>query len=73
MFDEENLNKWFDSEDRCLDTCREDEVYYVGSLDIEDFLDYLREYETDMVCLECKLDSGGIWFNKENLNNASYL
>lgn len=73
MFDEENLNKWFDDKERCSETSRNGEFYYVGSSDIEDFLDYLTEYETDLACLECKLDCGGIWFSKEDLNDASYL
>ena len=75
MFEDsiKELNKWFEDEERCFDTSHVDDEYNVDSYDIEDFCDYLRENETDLVGIQCVVGASGIWFKEEDLRNASYL
>ena len=75
MTDEDSLtklNKWFDDEERCLDTSRVDGVYSVSQLDLEDFCDYLTENEVDLIGIPCMICAEGLWFNEEDFKNASY-
>lgn len=78
MYEEsiEELNKWFDSEDNnhSFYTSRNsDGEYTVEQSDIDEFCDYLRENETDLIYIPCKVGTDGIWFNREDLENAKYL
>ena len=67
------LNKWFDDKERCFDTSHVDDEYCVGSYDVEDFCDYLRENEPDLVGIQVMVGSSGMWFKEEDLKDASYL
>lgn len=76
MIDDEsitNLNKWIDDKERCSDTCRVDGQYSISQLDLDDFCDYLTEYEPCLVGIPCKICAEGIWFYEDDLKNASYL
>lgn len=75
MYEEniEELNKWFDDEERSFATGRnENGEYSVSSLDMDDFCDYLRENETDLIGISCMVGNDGIWFNREDLESARY-
>ena len=76
MYEEniEELNKWFNDEERSFNTgYNEDGEYSVGQYDVNDFCDYLRENEVDLIGIECMVGTNGIWFSKENLETARYL
>lgn len=76
MYEEsiEELNKWFDDEERSFDTgYNEDGEYSVGTLDLDDFCDYLRENEIDLIGISCMVGTDGIWFKREDLEKARYL
>jgi hypothetical protein len=76
MYEEDiqELNKWFNDEDRSYDTgyneCGE---YTVSQYDVDDFCDYLRENEPDLVGIRCMVGGGGMWFQHEDLEKARYL
>lgn len=75
MYEEDikNLNEWFDHEDRHYNTgYNEDGEYSVGEMDVEDFCDYLREHEPDLIGIPCMVGADGIWFNIEDFENARY-
>ena len=74
MYEEdiEELNKWFEDEERCFETSHVDDEYNVDQCDIDDFCDYLRENHPDLICIDCRVGTGGIWFKKENLEQAVY-
>lgn len=68
------LNKWFDDEERSFDTgYNEDGEYSVSELDMDDFCNYLREHETDLIGIPCMVGTSGIWFMREDLEKARYL
>lgn len=68
------LNKWFDDEERSFDTgYNEDGEYSVCQRDVDDFCDYLRENEPDLVGIQCMVGTGGIWFWRKDLESARYL
>lgn len=70
----EVLNKWFDDKERSFETAyNENGEYTVGVLDVDDFCDYLREHEPDLIGIPCMAGSGGIWFKREDLERARYL
>ena len=75
MYEEsiEELKKWLNDKERSFETGQVNEDYYVDSSDIEDFCDYLRENETDLVGIQVMIDASGLWFKEEDLKNASYL
>lgn len=67
------LNRWFDDKERSFDTgYNENGEYTVGQLDVDDFCNYLREYETDLIGIQCMVGNNGIWFKAEDLENARY-
>lgn len=69
----ERLNKWFDDKERSYDTSRTDEQYNIESYDLEDFCDYLRENEIDLIGIPCMVCPDGIWFKREDLEKARYI
>lgn len=72
--DIKELNKWFDDEDRSYDTgYNEKGEYTVSQYDIDDFCNYLRENEIDLIGIQCMVGTGGIWFAREDLEKARYL
>ena len=75
MYEEEieELQKWINDDDRCFDTGFNGEEYVVSELDVEDFCDFLREQNPDLIGIPCMVGTAGIWFKRENLDNASYL
>ena len=75
MYDEEikELQAWLDDDDRSFDTGFNGEEYVVSELDVEDFCDFLREQNPDLIGFPCMVGTGGIWFKREDLDNASYL
>ena len=75
MYEEsiEALNEWFDDKDRSYDTgYNAYGEYSVSNLDMDDFCDYLREHETDLIGIPCMVGTGGIWFKREDLEKARY-
>ena len=67
------LNKWFDDKERCYDTgYNEVGEYSVSQLDVDDFCDYLREHEPDLIGIPCMVGTSGIWFTREQLEKARY-
>ena len=75
MYEEdiEALHEWIEDDDRCFDTSYNEEEYYICEHDIEDFCDFLRERNPDLIGIPCMVDTGGIWFKREDLDNARYL
>ena len=73
LIDIEKLNKWFEDKERSYDTGYCEGEYCVGQLDVDDFCDYLRENEPDLIGFTCVIGAGGIWFKREDLEKASYL
>lgn len=70
----EELNKWFDDEDRSYDTDYNKEgEYTVSQYDVDDLSDYLRENEPDLIGIPCMIGGDGIWFKREDLEKARYL
>ena len=75
MYEEyiEELNAWINDNDRCFDTSFNGEEYCICEHDIEDFCDFLREQDPDLICIQCIVGTGGIWFKREDLDNVRYL
>ena len=75
MYDDEikKLNEWFNDEDRSYDTSFNGEEYVVGEFDVEDFCDFLREQNPDLIGIPCMVGTGGIWFRPSDLDEASYI
>lgn len=76
MYEEniKELNKWFNDEDRSYDTgYNEEGEYTVSQYDIDDFCNYLRENEIDLIGIQCMVGTSGIWFAREDLEKARYL
>ena len=69
----EELNKWFEDEERCFDTSFDGETYTVDELDAGDFCHFVRENNHDMIGFPCMVGTSGIWFTKDDLNKARYL
>jgi len=69
----EALQEWINDDDRCFDTSYNGEEYCICEHDIEDFCDFLREQDPDLIGFPCMVDTGGIWFKREDLDNARYL
>lgn len=69
----EELNEWFENEERSFDTSRTKGQYNVSQLDLDDFCDYLTENEPDLIGIPCMVCANGIWFEEEDLEKASYL
>lgn len=76
MYEEniQELNKWFDDEDRCFNTGYNDiGEYSVSEYDVDDLTNFLREKEPDLIGIPCMIGGGGIWFKREDLEKARYL
>ncbi len=75
MYDDEikRLNEWFNDEDRSYDTSFNGEEYAVSEIDVEDFCDFLREQNPDLIGIPCMVGTGGIWFRSSDLDKARYL
>lgn len=66
------LNKWFDSKERCFNTYHMDEEYCVDQCDVDDFCDFLRVLDPGLISIPCSVGTDGIWFRSEDLKNASF-
>jgi len=64
------LNEWIDDADRSPDTMCIDGQYSISSTDIDDFCDFLTENEPDLIGISCNVCGEGIYFIREDLNNA---
>ena len=65
------INEWFDDEERSYDTGYDEEgEYSVGTYDMDDFSDFLRENFPDLIGISCMVGSMGIWFKRSDLENA---
>ena len=75
MYDDEikEVNKWFEDEERAYDTDFDGEYYRVSELEVEDFCDFLRELNPDIIGIPCMVGKYGIWFTKNDLNKAKHL
>lgn len=68
------LNEWFVDAERSFCTgYNEYGEYTVSTYDIEDFCNYLRENEPDLIGIKCMVGHDGIWFKREDLEEADYL
>ena len=74
MYEEEikELDKWFNDEERSYDTSFNGKEYVVSGLDVEDFCDFLREQNPDLIGIPCMVGTGGIWFWPSDLDKARY-
>ena len=70
--DIEKLQKWINDDNRCYDTGFNGEEYVVDELDVEEFCDFLREQNPDLIGIQCMVGTSGIWFKREDLDNAKY-
>ena len=75
MYEEyiEELNKWFEDEERFYNTYHTDEEYCVDQSDVDDFCDFLRKLDPDLISIPCRVGTDGIWFKSEDLKNASFV
>lgn len=75
MYEEEieELYGWFNDENRSCSTEHCEDEFIVDQTDIDDFCDFLREQDPDLIGFPCMVGTGGIWFKREDLDNASYL
>lgn len=71
--DIEELNKWFADKERAYSTGFNGQEYGVSEVDVEDFCDFLRELNPDLIGIPCMVGTSGIWFTKDELQKASYL
>lgn len=69
----EELNKWFADKERAYETGFNGEEYIVSEVDVEDFCDFLRELNPDLIGIPCRVGTSGIWFTKDELQKARYL
>lgn len=75
MYEEEieALNVWVEDADRSFDTSFNGEEYVIGKSDVEDFCDFLREQDSDLIGFPVMVGIAGIWFKREDLEKARYL
>lgn len=75
MYEEEikELDKWFNDKERSYDTGFDGEYYVVGERDVEDFCDFLRDLNPDLIGFPCTVGTSGIWFERADLDKARYL
>lgn len=75
MYEEdiEELHGWIEDDDRSYDTGFDGEVYCISSYDVDDFCDFLREQNPDLIGIPCMVGTSGIWFKREDLDKARYL
>jgi hypothetical protein len=75
MYEEEieALNAWIEDDDRSFNTSYNGEEYVIDELDIEDFCDFLRDQNPDLIGFPCMVGTNGIWFKREDLDNARYV
>ena len=66
------LNEWFKHPYRSFETGFMDDEYTVDQTDVDDFCDYLRENEPDLIGIKCIVGTGGISFKREDLDKARY-
>ncbi len=71
--DIEELNKWFVDKERAYSTGFNGEEYIVSEMDVEDFCDFLKKLNPDLVGISCMVGTSGIWFTKDELQKARYL
>ena len=71
--DVKELNKWFADKERAYDTGFNGQEYDVSEVDVEDFCDFLRELNPDLIGIPCMVGTNGIWFTKDELQKARYL
>ena len=69
----EEVNKWFEDEEREYDTSFNGEEYCVSKSEIDDFCDFLRELNPDIIGIPCMVGKNGIWFTRYDLNKANHL
>ena len=67
------MKAWLEDDERAFDTGFNGEKYVVGELDVEDFCDFLREQDPDLIGFPCMVGTNGIWFTKDDLDKARYL
>ena len=75
MYEEkiEALDKWFEDDERYFDTYHVDDEYVIDQNDVDDFCDFLREQNPDLVYIPCMVGTTGIWFTSEDLKKTKYL
>lgn len=71
--DVKELNKWFADKERAYETGFNGQEYVVSEVDVEDFCDFLRELNPDLIGISCMVGTSGIWFTNDELQKARYL
>jgi hypothetical protein len=71
------IREWLDSEDHVFSyvhTMEEDgeDVWFVDSGDLEDFLGFLRVSAIDLICIPGKIGTDGVWFSLDDLRNTKF-
>lgn len=69
----EDLNKWFNDEERRYETSFNGDEYVVSEADVEEFCDFLRERNPDLIGIPCMVGTNGIWFTANDLKKVRYL
>ena len=67
------LHEWIEGDDRCFNTSYNGEEYCICECDIEDFCDFLRERNPDLIGIPCMVGGSGIWFKRKDLDNVKCL
>ena len=63
MYEEEieALKAWIKDDDRSYGTSYNEEEYVIGERDIEDFCDFLRDQDPDLIGFPVMVGTDGIW------------
>lgn len=75
MYDEDikKLDEWFDEKNDMLTYRTEDGQYIVDAHDMSEFCDFLREHHPDLIGIPCLVNNEGVFFTRDNLEDAEYI
>ena len=69
----EALEVWIEDNNRSFNTSYNGEEYVIDELDLEDFCDFLRDQDPDLIGFPVMIGTGGIWFKRDDLEKARYV
>ncbi|MBO7734955.1 MAG: hypothetical protein J6S67_20505 [Methanobrevibacter sp.] len=74
MYDEdiEALSEWMNEDERAIDTNRIDDDFFISQYDVDDFCNFIREIDPDLIGIKCTVTSCGIWFDINDLQSARH-
>ena len=76
--DQKKLDEWFETNERSIFTYHHTEqrdcedIYAVGAGDLDEFFGLLGTLSMDLLNIPVRIDKEGIWFTKDDLENAVY-